>query len=149
MTKPIRKAAQIDRVRKKTLNAHETKGRIHAIVAQVIDELEQRRADGKSDYVAALADNLETGELVAWKALRDLLPRDELTSGGAANLNLSALFVKVAAEVGARDRQAATTTLTAPSEKVIDVPFETVPREEVEVIETNSEENDGHGAVDW
>jgi hypothetical protein len=151
MTKPSRgRAKAIERVTQKTLVAAETRQRVVAIVGQVIDELEQRRANGKSDYVAALAKNHETGDLASWKVLKDLLGRDELdTSGAAVNVNLSSLFVKVAAEVGARNRHPANTTLAAPSEKVIDVPFERVAREDVEVIETNPEENDGHGAVDW
>jgi hypothetical protein len=147
MTKPIRKGAQIDRVRKQTLNAHETKNRVHAIVGQVLDELERRRVNGKSDYVAALADNLAAGDLAAWKVLRDLLPRDELESSGAgANVKFGPLFAMVVQQMGERERHerqaAQPTALLGPSEKIIDVPVQGV-------IETNVEEGDGQGAVDW
>ena len=64
-------------LKEKTVHAALTKQRIHAIVGQVIDELEHRRATGKRDYVKALADEVEKGGIAAWKALRDLLPRDD------------------------------------------------------------------------
>jgi hypothetical protein len=145
MTRPIRKGAQIDRVRKQTLNAHETKNRVHAIVGQVLDELERRRANGKSDYVAALADNLETGDLAAWKVLRDLLPRDELESSGAgeASVKFGPLFAMVVQQMGERERHERQ-ALVAPSEKIIDL--EPVR----EVNETNVEGDDRGGtAVEW
>ena len=43
-------------LKEKTVHAALTKQRIHAIVGQIIDELEHRRATGKADYVKALAD---------------------------------------------------------------------------------------------
>jgi hypothetical protein len=54
-----------------------TKQRIHAIVSQVIDELEHRRATGKADYVKALADEVQRGGIAAWKTLRDLAAAEE------------------------------------------------------------------------
>ena len=52
------------------------KQRIHAIVSQVIDELEHRRATGKATSRRS-ATRFSGGGIAAWKALRDLLPRDE------------------------------------------------------------------------
>src|SRR5262245_17202210 len=60
-------------LKEKTVHAALTKQRIHALVGQVIDELEHRRATGKADYVKALADEVHRGGLAAWKALRELL----------------------------------------------------------------------------
>ena len=55
-------------LKEKTVHAALTKQRIHAIVGQVIDELEHRRATGKADYVKALADEVQRGGIAAWKA---------------------------------------------------------------------------------
>jgi hypothetical protein len=50
-----------------------TKQRIHAIVTQVIDELEHRRAPGRPTTLRRLR-TVQRGGIAAWKALRDLLP---------------------------------------------------------------------------
>jgi hypothetical protein len=151
MTKNRRdkRSQQLGEVRQKTINAAATRTRIHAIVGQVIDELEKRRAKGKSDWVASLADEVEKGGLTAWKALRDLLPRDEPENSGATNVQVGSLFAIVAAQVGARDRlQGQSGQAVAPSEKMIDVS----PTRLEEVIETTNveEEDDSRGAVtEW
>jgi hypothetical protein len=73
--------------------------RIHAIVGQVIDELEHRRATGKSDFVKTLADEVEKGGIAAWKALRELLPRDEDIPSGSPSMSFSQLFIAAHKEI--------------------------------------------------
>lgn len=86
-------------LKEKTIHAALTKQRIHAIVGQVLDELEHRRATGKADYVKALADEVQRGGVAGLKSLRDLLPRDEDVPGGhAAPVSFSQLFVSAARE---------------------------------------------------
>src|SRR5262245_28044949 len=80
-------------LKEKTVHAALTKQRIHAIVSQVIDELEHRRATGKADYVKALADEVQRGGIAAWKALRDLLPRDEDVPSGSPTVGIGQLFI--------------------------------------------------------
>jgi hypothetical protein len=87
-------------LKEKTVHAALTKQRIHAIVGQVIDELEHRRATGKADYVKALADEVEKGGIAALKALRDLLPRDEDAPNPGTSFNgLFVLAAKQAAQL--------------------------------------------------
>jgi hypothetical protein len=94
-------------LKEKTVHAVLTKQRIHAIVAQVIDELEHRRATGKADYVKALADEVQRGGIAAWKALRDLLPRDEDMPSARPSVSLSQFFVAAHKEIN-RSEQAKT-----------------------------------------
>lgn len=86
-------------LKEKTVHAALTKQRIHAIVGQVIDELEHRRATGKADYVKALADEVQRGGLAAWKALRELLPRDEDTASSTPNVSVGQLFIAAHKEI--------------------------------------------------
>src|SRR6266508_5686320 len=86
-------------LKEKTVHAGLTKQRIHAIVGQVIDELEHRRATGKADYVKALADEVQRGGIAAWKALRDLLPRDDDIPSGSPSVSISQLFVAAHKEI--------------------------------------------------
>jgi hypothetical protein len=87
-------------LKEKTVHAALTKQRLHAIVGQVIDELERRRATGKADYVKALADEVEKGGIAALKALRDLLPRDEDAPNPGTSFNgLFVLAAKQAAQL--------------------------------------------------
>jgi len=72
---------------------------IHAIVGLVIDELEKRRAAGKSDFVKTLADEVEKGGIAAWKALRELLPRDEDIPSGSPSMSFSQLFIAAHKEI--------------------------------------------------
>jgi hypothetical protein len=76
-----------------------TKQRIHALVGQVIDELEKRRAAGKSDFVKTLADEVEKGGIAAWKALRELLPRDEDVPRGSPTVGIGQLFIAAHKEI--------------------------------------------------
>ena len=92
-------------LKEKTVHAALTKQRVHAIVGQVIDELERRRATGKADYVKALADEVQRGGIAAWKALRDLLPRDEEPSSGSPPVNFSQFFVAAAKQAMSRGRR--------------------------------------------
>jgi hypothetical protein len=69
------------------------------IVAQVIDELEHRRATGKADYVEALADEVQRGGIAAWKLLRDLLPRDEDVPSGSPTVGIGQLFIAAHKEI--------------------------------------------------
>jgi hypothetical protein len=107
-------------LKEKTIHAALTKQRIHAIVAQVIDELEHRRATGKADYVKALADEVQRGGIAAWKALRDLLPRDEDIPSGRPTVGIGQLFIAAHKEIN-RLEQARTAALP-----VIDVTAEPV-----------------------
>jgi hypothetical protein len=106
-------------LKEKTVHAALTKQRIHAIVAQVIDELEHRRATGKADYVKALADEVQRGGIAAWKALRDLLPRDEDIPSGSPSISFSQLFIAAHKEINRSEQ-----TKTVPP--VIDVTAEPV-----------------------
>jgi hypothetical protein len=65
----------------------------------VIDELEHRRATGKSDFVKTLADEVEKGGIAAWKALRELLPRDEDIPSGSPSMSFSQLFIAAHKEI--------------------------------------------------
>jgi hypothetical protein len=67
--------------------------------AQVIDELEHRRATGKADYVKALVDEVQRGGIAAWKALRDLLPRDEDIPSGSPTVGIGQLFIAAHKEI--------------------------------------------------
>jgi hypothetical protein len=153
MTKPIsRKPKQLEHVKQKTLNAYETKTRVHAIVGQVIDELQDRRAKGQSDYVATLADEVEQSGLAGWKALKELLPRDEIeTTGGGANVKFGPLFAMVVQRMSERERYERQAATAAPSEKIINVPVihELDPLRPEEAIETKVEEDDGRSAFEW
>jgi hypothetical protein len=91
-------------------------------VGQVIDELEHRRATGKADYVKALADEVQRGGIAAWKALRELLPRDEDTANSAPNVSVGQLFIAAHKEIN-RLEQAKTVL------PVIDVEAEPVTAE--------------------
>jgi hypothetical protein len=86
-------------LKEKSVHAALTKQRIHAIFAQVIDELEHRRATGKADYVKALADEVQRGGIAAWKALRDLLPRDEDVPSGSPTVGIGQLFIAAHKEI--------------------------------------------------
>jgi hypothetical protein len=104
---------QLAPLKAKTIHALQTKQRVHAIVGQVLEELEARRAKGKNDYVAALADEVEKGGLAAWKALRDLLPRDDIevppgSIGTMAGATFAGIFAGAAAQAAAMDRAKAT-----------------------------------------
>jgi hypothetical protein len=106
-------------LKEKTVHAALTKQRIHAIVGQVIDELEHRRATGKRDYVKALADEVEKGGIAAWKALRDLLPRDDDVPSGSPSISVGQLFVAAHKEINRLEQ-------TKKSLPVIDVEAEPV-----------------------
>jgi hypothetical protein len=124
-----RPGRQIGPLKEKTVHAALTKQRIHALVAQVIDELEKRRASGKGDYVAKLADEVAEGGLAAWKSLRDLLPRDDpaAANGGGASMNFGHVFVAAAIEANRR------ANLASPG--VIDVTGEPVTTEASQDVE--------------
>jgi hypothetical protein len=65
----------------------------------VIDELEHRRATGKADYVKTLADEVQRGGIAAWKALRDLPPRDEDVPSGNPTVGIGQLFIAAHKEI--------------------------------------------------
>jgi hypothetical protein len=116
-----RPGRRVGRLKEKTVRAR-TKQRIHAIGGRVIDELEQRRAGGKSDYVAKLADEIEAGGLAAWKSLRDLLPRDDpnAPNGAAPSMNFGAIFLTAAIEASKRTN-AASPVIDATAEHVTEM----------------------------
>jgi hypothetical protein len=135
-----RPGQQIGPLKEKTVHAHITKQRIHAIVGQVIDELEDRRRKGKSDYVAKLANEVEEHGLAAWQALRDLLPRDDpaTSSAGTTVQNFGSVFVAAVREASERRaEQAAMTGLP-----VIDVTAEPI-------VEDVKHEPAGQEHPDW
>jgi hypothetical protein len=105
--------------KEKTVHAALTKQRIHAIVGQVIDELEHRRATGKADCVKALADEVQRGGIAAWKALRDLLPPDDNVLGGSPSISFGQLFIAAHKEINRLEQ-----TKTVPP--VIDVTAEPI-----------------------
>jgi hypothetical protein len=109
---------QVGPLKEKTVHAAMTKARIHAIVGQVIDELEKRRASGKSDYVAKLADEVQEGGITAWKSLRDLLPRDDVTPNEAPSKGLGDVFIAAVIEANSR-ANAASPVIDATAEPVI------------------------------
>jgi hypothetical protein len=111
-------------LKEKTVHAALTKQRIHAIVAQVIDELEHRRATGKADFVKALADEVQRGGIAAWKALRDLLPRDEDVPSGRPTVGIGQLFIAAHKEVNRLEEEAKAAL------PVIDASFEPVTTDE-------------------
>jgi hypothetical protein len=78
----------------RTVHGLLTKQRIHAIVGQVIDELENRRAAGKRDYVAALADEVEKGGLAALQQLKSLLPDDAKLPIGGLTMNVNHMYLE-------------------------------------------------------
>jgi hypothetical protein len=78
-----------------------TKQRIHAIVGQVIDELESRRTAGKSDYVAALANEVESGGLAALQQLKTLLPDDAKLPIGGMTMNVNHMYLEAMKAVDA------------------------------------------------
>jgi hypothetical protein len=128
-------------LKQKTVNALATKSRIQAIVGQVIDELEDRRAKGKSDYVAQLANEVEKGGIAAWKSLRDLLPADDPQLGGGAQFNFGGnVFLNAAIEASKRQPSAIDNT------EIIDVPFKPVPAIEDEPQHEPAEEDE---PIDW
>jgi hypothetical protein len=115
-------------LKEKTVHAALTKQRIHAIVAQVIDELEHRRATGKADYVKALADEVQRGGIAAWKALRDLLPRDEDIPSASPSVSLSQFFV-AAAKQASEQGKAALPIIDVTAEPILALPGLTNTRE--------------------
>jgi hypothetical protein len=134
----------------KTEHALATKARIHAIVSQVIDELEKRRARGKSDYVAILANELEAGGLNAWRALRDLLPKDDPDPAGNRPINFGAFFVNAAIEASRRTTDAAPPPIDLTSNvlgQLASLPAGAAGRESDDLEETNAEPNAGDGAA--
>jgi len=67
----------------------------------VIDELEKRRAKGKSVYVAKLADEIEKGGIAAWKSLMDLLPPDDVQPAtDSAQLDFGSVFAAAVKQIG-------------------------------------------------
>jgi hypothetical protein len=56
-------------------------------------------ATGKADYVKALADEVQRGGIAAWKALRDLLPRDEDVPSGSPTVGIGQLFIAAHKEI--------------------------------------------------
>ena len=52
-----------------------------------------------ADYVKALADEVQRGGIAAWKALRDLLPRDEDVPSGSPTVGIGQLFIAAHKEI--------------------------------------------------
>ena len=79
--------------------------RIRALVGQALDELERRRASGRSDIVKKIADEVEKGGIAALRSLQELLPKDDVTGKVQPAMTMQALFVQAAREVGQLDRE--------------------------------------------
>lgn len=106
MTERRRKAGQqVAALKEKTVHGLTTKSRIRAIVGLVIDELQERRAKGKSDHVALLADEIEKGGIVAWKSLLDLLPADDVVPAALGNIAAGATLAGIFAGAAAQAAQ--------------------------------------------
>ncbi len=138
--KPGRQVAVLN---EKTVHGLNTKSRIRAIVGLVIDELQDRRAKGKSDHVALLADEIEQGGISAWKSLLDLLPADDAAPaalGNMASATFAGIFAGAAAQAAAQARERAT-----PLAEIIDVTAEPVP-----AVDHAHDETPGNDEpVDW
>jgi hypothetical protein len=96
---------QVAVLQERTVHGLQTKARIRAVIDLAIDELEQRRAKGKSDHVALLADEIEKGGIAAWKSLIDLLPPDDMAPpaalGNMASATFAGIFAGAAAQAAA------------------------------------------------
>jgi hypothetical protein len=126
MSKRVRAGQQAGALKAKTIHALGTKSRIHAIVGQVIDELERRRAKGKSDYIVKLADEVEEGGLPAWKSLKDLLPADDVQpAAGGTQFQFGNIFVAAVREASARQAAAEAPAIESTALPIIDVPAST------------------------
>jgi hypothetical protein len=131
---------QVAALKEKTVHGLATKSRIRAVVDLVIDELQDRRAKGKSDHVALLADEIEKGGIAAWKSLLDLLPSDDVASGAIgtmAGASLAGIFAGAAAQAAAQAR-------ATPTAEIIDVTAEPVPADHVRGETPGDDE-----PVDW
>jgi hypothetical protein len=80
-------------LQERVVNGLLTKQRIHALVGQVLDELDNRRAAGKGDFVAAIADEVEQGGLAALQQLKALLPDDAKLPIGGLTMNVNQMFL--------------------------------------------------------
>jgi hypothetical protein len=78
-----------------------------------------RQATGKTAYVKALADEVQRGGIAAWKALRDLLPRDDDIPSASPPVSFSQLFIGAHKEINRLEQ-----TKTVPP--VIDVTAEPI-----------------------
>ena len=83
------------------------KQRIHALIGQALDEVDRRRARGKSDVVAKIADAIEKDPLAALRSLQELLPKndDAASKVPAPTLSMQALFVQAARTVSEIERK--------------------------------------------
>src|SRR5262245_33540513 len=52
----------------------------------------------------ALADEVQRGGIAAWKALRDLLPRDEEVPSGSPTVGIGQLFIAAHKEINRQER---------------------------------------------
>jgi hypothetical protein len=145
MSKRGRPGRQIGPLKEKTIHALGTKARIYAIAGQVIEELEKRRAKGKSDYIAKLADEIEDGGLAAWKALKELLPADDVQPANM-QLNFGLVFAAAAKQASERQAAGAPAILESTALPIIDMPAaEPAPGEYVQT----EPPPDDDGSVEW
>jgi hypothetical protein len=139
-----RPGRQLGRFKEKTITAQLTKQRIHAIVGQVIDELEKRRAKGKSDYVANLADEIEKGGIAAWKSLMDLLPPDDVQPAtDSAQFNFGSVFAAAVKQMSERQSAAGAPAIEGPGLPIIDLTATEIQ------AETVKHEPAGQQQTDW
>jgi hypothetical protein len=81
-----------------------TAARVHALVGQILDELDRRRVSGRADIVRRACDEIEKmPALDALRALRELLPKDADAASKVPALSMQALFVNAAREVSMMD----------------------------------------------
>lgn len=89
-----------------TIYGRNTAARVHAIVGQILDELERRRVSGRADIVRRACDEIEKmPALDALRALRELLPKDADPAAKAPVQNNVALFVQAARELAERNQR--------------------------------------------
>jgi hypothetical protein len=140
MTRPIGRPPGPHGPYAATVNGRNTAARVHAIVGQIIDELDRRRASGRTggDIVRRACDEIEKmPALDALRALRELLPKDADAAGKVQPaLSMQALFVNAAREVSKMDIHRSPDAMgeaIAPMATIIDVtPQALAPPQEVE-----------------
>jgi hypothetical protein len=57
-----------------------------------------------ASVVKTLADEVDKGGIAAWKALRDLLPRDEDIPSGSPSMSFSQLFIAAHKEINSQSK---------------------------------------------
>src|SRR5262245_32731798 len=116
--------------------------RIYALIDQALDELNLRKAKGKGDVVATLANEIEKNPLAALKSLQELLPKDADTAGKTQMLSMQALWVQASRQMAASERDQRDAISSMPP--LLDVTPRAEPVSEPAVVAKSSEPK-----IDW